>query len=93
MNIISDLAQKVGGVLALAGALLGAWATSSTTCTSSLFGGKTCRNLFGEVSLNAFGKPDLGALIATGAAVGAVIGALLGLGIVAVWPHTKEDLF
>ena len=93
MNLISDLAQKVGGVLALVGALLGSWVTSSTTCTSSLTAGKSCRNLFGEVSLNVIGEPNLAALIATGAAVGAVIGALLGLGIATIWPHTKDDLF
>lgn len=93
MNYISDLAQKVGGVLALVGALLGAWVNSSTTCSSSLTTGKSCRNPFGEVSLNAIGEPNLAALVATGAAAGAVIGALLGLGIVRMWPGTKGDLF
>lgn len=93
MNYISDIAQKVGGVVALVGALLGAWLTSSTTCTSSLTTGKSCRNAFGDVALNAVGDPNLGVLIATGAAGGAVIGALLGWLIVAIWPHTKEDLF
>ena len=83
----------IGGVLALVGALIGAWVTSSTTCTSSLVAGKSCRNLFSELSLNAIGEPNLAALIATGAAVGAVIGALLGWGIVTIWPHTKDDLF
>jgi hypothetical protein len=92
MNIISDLAQRVGGVLALVGALLGAWLNSSTTCTSSLTGGPRCHNAFGDVALNAVGEPNLEPLIATGAAVGAVIGALLAWLIVAILPHTKADL-
>ena len=93
MNIISDLAMKVGGVLALVGFGLGAWLNSSTTCSSSFIAEKSCRNFRGEVSLGVFGEPDVTALFSTGGAVGAVIGALLGLGIVTVWPQTKNDLF
>ncbi len=91
MQIITDLAQKVGGILAVAGALVGAWLNGSTSCETT-FGEKTCTNAFGEVALNSLGVPDTTQLYLVGAAVGAVVGALVGIAIGQLWPATKDDL-
>ena len=90
MQIITDLAQKVGGILALVGALFGAWLNGSTSCETT-FGEKTCTSV-GEVVLNSLGLPDTTQLYLVGAAVGAVVGALVGIAIGQLWPATKDDL-
>lgn len=90
MNIILDLAVKVGGVLALAGGLIGAWLWFPNCEASGLFGG--CHNFFGDVPVNSLGQPETTQLLFTGGAAGALIGAVIGLLVAWVWPHTKKDL-
>jgi hypothetical protein len=75
---VADLVTKVGGAFSVVGLLIGAWLFGSTTCTSSLVGGRSCTNFFGEVSVNALGQPNTVALMGTGALVGAVVGAIVG---------------
>jgi ABC-type Fe3+-siderophore transport system permease subunit len=87
MNVMMDLAMKVGGVLAFVGALMGGW-LRYPTCEPS--GG--CHTILGEVARGPLGQPDTVQLVGVGAAVGAVIGALIGLFIAWLWPHTKKDL-
>ena len=93
MKVMTDLALKVGGVLALLGCFAGAFVFGNTTCTSSLIEPKTCTNVFGEVALDAFGNPHTAQLMTTGALVGAVTGAILGVTIARLMPHTRDDLF
>jgi hypothetical protein len=90
---ITDLITKVGGVLSLVGMVGGGLLWSSTTCTSTLTAGRSCRNVFGEVPISQFGQPSTVELFVTGGLTGAVVGALAGAAIVAVWPRTKQDLF
>ena len=91
MSFATDIFTKVGGTLALIGLFAGAWLNSSTTCTSSFRGGRSCTNVFGEVELTA-GQPNTVELMLTGAFVGALAGAAIGIVVSLIWPQHQEDL-
>lgn len=89
-KIMTEVATKLGGFLAVAGLLIGGFLWYPK-CDASAFADE-CRNAFGSVPLNNLGQPNIEGLVATGSLIGAVVGGVLGLLIAAIWPSAKKNL-